>query len=149
MWIQGKLVGIVAWHQYLAVKIDDEKLAGKVRSVQINNHNNIFYTNPAKISMVPHFLSVNLREKFRRKFHVKNRHQTENIESFEMKNNNNILCILNIRCLLWLMWTDWAKFHLMIKLLKNNKTLYLITLAESSKMFSFTLLSKNIFNESQ
>jgi hypothetical protein len=32
-------VGGVAWHQYLAVKKDNEKLAGKVGSVQINNHN--------------------------------------------------------------------------------------------------------------
>jgi hypothetical protein len=32
-------VGGVAWHQHLAVKIDNEKLAGKVGSIQINNHN--------------------------------------------------------------------------------------------------------------
>jgi hypothetical protein len=29
MQIQGKLVGGVAWHQYLGVKIDNDKLAGK------------------------------------------------------------------------------------------------------------------------
>jgi hypothetical protein len=29
MRIQGKLVGGVAWHQHLAVKIDNEKLAVK------------------------------------------------------------------------------------------------------------------------
>jgi hypothetical protein len=29
MRFQGKLVGGVAWHQYLACKIDNEKLAGK------------------------------------------------------------------------------------------------------------------------
>jgi hypothetical protein len=39
MQIQGNLVGGVAWHQYLAVKINNEKLAGKVKSVQINNYN--------------------------------------------------------------------------------------------------------------
>jgi hypothetical protein len=36
-------MGRVAWHQYLAVKIDNEKLAGNVGSIQIN-HLNISHT---------------------------------------------------------------------------------------------------------
>jgi hypothetical protein len=36
-------VGGVAWHQYLTDKILNKELAGKVGSVQINNHN-IFHT---------------------------------------------------------------------------------------------------------
>jgi dipeptidase len=39
MRIQGKLMGGVAWHEHLAVKVDNEKLVVKVGSVQINNHN--------------------------------------------------------------------------------------------------------------
>jgi hypothetical protein len=36
-------VGEVAWHQYMTVKIDNEKLVGKVGSIKIKNHN-IFHT---------------------------------------------------------------------------------------------------------
>jgi hypothetical protein len=41
-------MGGVARHQHLAVKIDNEKLAGKVGSVQIKNHN-IFHKSLKRI----------------------------------------------------------------------------------------------------
>jgi uncharacterized protein YpiB (UPF0302 family) len=50
MQIQGKFAGGVAWHQYLAVKIDNEELARKVGSVQKNNHN-IVHTYIGKVGM--------------------------------------------------------------------------------------------------